>query len=295
MLPAIKHIFPPFSPDRLWAPVVLTTSKPRDNNFTVDTSNMDGDGADSIFGQPTPSSTPVVTTATTATVAKAVEKDSAYLTIKDANAAAQRMEKLKEGTWILWKARVSSLLRRCQTIGYATGTIKPPDIVENPIEYEEWQAKDEATHGIIMNTLGDTSMIDVPGLTEPGKSGSASELWKVLHEVHEIRGVVATGTALRNFATKRAKDDANIATHLIEMKAARMDLEMMGHRIPDNEFKMWIISSLPPSWDDYIKASFGHAGTIEDVNMSSHELRMHILNEYQRRKATGSISATRAS
>ncbi|KIL54328.1 hypothetical protein M378DRAFT_19004 [Amanita muscaria Koide BX008] len=123
-------------------------------------------------------------------------------------------------------------------------------------------------------------MINVPGIHDDERSGSASELWKALHQVHQIQGVVAMGTALWNFVMKRVRDDANIALHLTEMKEERMNLEMMGHRIPENEFKMWLISSLPPSWDDYIKASFGTVGTIEDMNMNSHELRMHILNEY---------------
>ncbi|KIL68999.1 hypothetical protein M378DRAFT_70767, partial [Amanita muscaria Koide BX008] len=144
------------------------------------------------------------------------------------------MEKLKDGTWLLWKARISSLLRRSQMIGYATGKIKPPNKEESPKEHEKWMAMDEETHGIIMAGLGDASMVD---------------LWKVLHQVHEIRGVVAAGTALRNFATKRAKDNANMVMHLLEMKSERMNLEMMGHRIPDDQFKMWLISSLPPSWD----------------------------------------------
>jgi hypothetical protein len=67
------------------------------------------------------------------------------------------------------------------------------------------------------------------------------------------------------------------------MMEYRVELEMMGNTIPDDQFKQHILGSLPKSWDQWINNNIGAVIDISKIPMPLGQLIMHIHNEYKRR------------
>jgi hypothetical protein len=59
--------------------------------------------------------------------------------------------------------------------------------------------------------------------------------------------------------------------HIEKLKKCRVQRE-----IPEEDFKTQIIMTLPLSWERYAESSFATDGNINNVNITSHEMIMHI-------------------
>jgi hypothetical protein len=68
------------------------------------------------------------------------------------------------------------------------------------------------------------------------------------------------------------------------MKGTHVQLESLGQEISEQDFKTQIILSLPLSWEQYAESSFAPDGKVNNIAISSHELIIHIQNEYKRCK-----------
>jgi hypothetical protein len=163
------------------------------------------------------------------------------LSIKDLAAitsAAQRFEKLDDTNWIAWKDNMTNLLDMCEldSEGHIKSTAQCPDPITDPLGAKYWRRQERAACAMITGSVDRSQNVHIPKEDENGEKPSAYQVWQALKEHNQPRGTIATFEMLREFWNKRAYDDTNLSKHLDEMIEYRTELEMMGNRIPDNQF-----------------------------------------------------------
>ena len=72
-------------------------------------------------------------------------------------------------------------------------------------------------------------------------------------------------------------EDADMATHIAQLREIQNRLHVMGSPVPDADFAMLILTSLPDSWDSFTTAFLG--STKADTLMLSQELTSILIDE----------------
>jgi hypothetical protein len=240
---------------------------------------------------PTPASSVTVGTTQSESVshappASSIPDKDERLTLKDIAAitgAAQKFEPLNATNWLAWKDNITNLLEMSDLESHISSTTVPPDMVADPVGAKYWRKMERATHAIITCSIDNSQKVYVTQKTEKGEKRTAAQIWQALKERHQPHGTIASFETLREFWHKRADDDDDLLKHLDEMMEYRVELEMMGNTIPDDQFKQHILGSLPKSWDQWINNNIGAVIDISKIPMPLGQLVMHIRNEYKRR------------
>ena len=193
-----------------------------------------------------------------------------------------KIEPLKEGNWLPWQNRMTSILKLQNVYGLINGTVPKPD--NDPTAFAEWEQKDLVAQVLIKNNLSDEQMVHVDQDTVT----TAAAMWQSLRAVHETRGHSAITAAKRTFYGMRAADDVNIPEHIAEMRRQYNRLCQMGCKILDDEFQTVIVMSLPPTWDHFVASwQAGHIAADPEGKrgITSQELTSILVDEYNRRQS----------
>ena len=192
-----------------------------------------------------------------------------------------KIDSLKEGNWLAWQNRMTSILKLQKVYGLVDGTVVKPD-TNDPQAVEAWEEKDLVAQVLIKNNLSDEQMVHV----DQDIITTAAGMWQSLRAVHETRSESAITAAKCTFYGMRAADDANIPEHIAEMRKQYNKLIQKGCKISDEEFKSVIVMSLPSSWDYYVASYQGAAMKPDKDGKSgntSQDLISILQDEYQRR------------
>jgi hypothetical protein len=149
--------------------------------------------------------------------------------------------------WVTWQVRMMSLLV-CEVEPYVRGEVQQPNKDDNQIGHDNWKKNDNYAKHLITQNVGDESIIHI-------QHGSTSHVpWKNLEAIYEDKSQETAVAIIRNLWHTTAEEEDNIGEHLTTLKKYWECLNLVddgNFKILEVQFKITIVSSLPPSWDGF--------------------------------------------
>ena len=182
-----------------------------------------------------------------------------------------------------------AVLRDQKLDGYIDKGAAPPAPKDprNPTESEEkaiktWTEGDHRAQSRIELSIGDSEMVHIIGAM------TASQMWKQLTLVKEPRGKMGILMARKALYRSEAEEGTELIDHISMLRRLQEELHLLGNVVPDDDFAMILLSSLPGSWDTFAAAYLG--SKTEGTMLTSHELVAILLDEERRRKTKAGSS-----
>jgi transposase InsO family protein len=181
-----------------------------------------------------------------------------------------KIEPLDNSNYYPWKTKVALVLQNEELWGYADGSLtEPTDVAQKP----GWKKNDTRTRAIITLSISNSLIIHIRGAT------TAAETWKAVTSHFEQKGPMGIIHALRDISTTRYDETESLEAHVKKFATFQEDLAMMEHKIEDRDFVMYLLASLPTSFDHF-STSILSSGTVPDSKI----LIPRLLDEESRRK-----------
>lgn len=143
-----------------------------------------------------------------------------------------------------------SLLALCEVEPYVQGEIQQPNKDNDPAGHENWKKNNNYAKHLITQNVGDESIIHI-------QHGSTSHVaWKNLEAIYEDKSQETAVAIICNLWHTTAEEDDDISDHLTTLKKYWECLNLVddgNFKIPEVQFKIAIVSSLPPSWDNFTR------------------------------------------
>src|SRR5271155_5085036 len=141
---------------------------------------------------------------------------------------------------VTWQVRMMSLLALCEVEPYVRGEIKQPNRDDDPTGHINWKKNDNYAKHLITQNVGDEPIIHI-------QHGSTSHVaWKNLEAIYEDKSQEMAVAIICNLWHTMAEEDDDISEHLTNLKKYWERLKIL-----EVQFKFAIVSSLPPSWDNF--------------------------------------------
>ena len=145
----------------------------------------------------------------------------------------------------------------------------------------EMTKKDAKARTRIELAVGDSEMIHLLGVM------TAKAMWDQLQTVKETQGRLGILSAHQMLFWYSADETAfDMASHITKLRRMQEELHLMGSVVPDNNFVMILLTSLPEAWDNYTSGYLGSQGNNPMVNSS--ELIAVLLDKDRRKKGHSS-------
>ena len=177
---------------------------------------------------------------------------------------------------------MTAILRDLELEDLIVKGIPEPKEVGRPTTAEakviaEMTKKDAKARTRIELAVGDSEMIHLLGAT------TAKAMWDQLRTVKETQGRLGILSARRTLFRYSADESAfDMASHITKLRRMQEELHLMGSVVPDDDFAMILLTSLPEAWDNYTSGYLGSQGNAPTVNSS--ELIAVLLDEDRRKK-----------
>jgi gag-polypeptide of LTR copia-type len=169
-----------------------------------------------------------------------------------------QMELLKAHNWMPWKQRMLAVLRDLGLEKYIAKDAKSPESADRAnlttAEQEEqkrWRDSDAKARTRIELAIGDAEMIHISG------ADSVREMWDQLTMVKESKGRLGVLATRRALYRMTAEEGFDMVEHISKLRKLQEELHLMENKVPDEDFVMILITSLPESWDQYTSAYLG--------------------------------------
>lgn len=156
---------------------------------------------------------------------------------------------------------------------------------------EEWEAVDESARFHIATTLHNDVVTHIINCT------TAKQMWDKIATVFKPKSASALAMLIERLCTTRYKEGDSLQNHLAEMENIVAELANMDEIIPDHHVAIFILRSLPSSWDTLVFIMNGEASG----KLKSKDVIERILEEHERRlgstpaqppkRAIGALSA----
>ena len=176
-----------------------------------------------------------------------------------------------------------SLLALCEVESYVLREILQPSWEEDPIGHDNWKKNDNYAKHLITQNIADEPLVRIQHCS------SSHTAWHNLKTIYEDKSQETAVTIIRNPWHTTAEEDKDINEHLTNLKKYWECLNLVddnNFKIPEVQFKIANISSLPPSWDNftwpYISIQKGDT-TDPKVHATSQELIGVLKEEYVQR------------
>jgi len=150
--------------------------------------------------------------------------------------------------WVMWHVQMMSLLMLCEVEPYVLGEISQPNWEEDPVGHDNWKKNDNYAKHLITQNVADEPLVHIQ------HHSSSHTAWCNLEAIYEDKSQETAVAIIWNLWHTMAKDDDNISGHLTTLKKYWEHLNLVDNfKIPEVQFKITIISSLPPSWDNFMQ------------------------------------------
>ena len=150
--------------------------------------------------------------------------------------------------WVTWRMQMMSLLALCEVEPYVHGEILQPSQDNDPVGHDNWKKNDNYAKHLITQNVANEPLIHI-------QHGSSSHTaWRNLKAIYEDKSQETAVAVIQNLWHMIAKEDDNISENLMTLKKywERLNLVDDGNfKILEVQFNIAIISSLPPSWDNF--------------------------------------------
>jgi hypothetical protein len=162
-----------------------------------------------------------------------------------------RIEPLNSSNWLAWKRKMMAILCDLELEDLIVKGIPEPIEAGRPTVAEtkviaEMVKKDAKARTRIELAVGDSEMIHLLGAT------TAKAMWDQLQTVKETRGRLGILSACQMLFRYSADETAfDMASHITKLRRMQEELHLMGSVVPDDNFVMILLTSLPEAWDNY--------------------------------------------
>ena len=103
------------------------------------------------------------------------------------------------------------------------------------------------------------------------------EMWDQLTIVKESKGQLGILATWRALYRATAEEVFNMIGRILNLRKLQEELHLMDNKIAGEDFVMFLITSLPESWDNYTSSYLGSEGNMPEL--SSHELIAILMEE----------------
>ena len=164
----------------------------------------------------------------------------------DTTSSSFRIEPLKGDNYVTWRIQMTDILAELDLWEYVAGdnTTPPSDEARRA----DWKKKDaKALRAIRLRLAKDV-------LVYAQDAASAKEAWDTLRDTFQPAGPIGIVTARRKLFRAQCPDAGDVEEHLRQMRTYRSELHALGQELSDSDFAMTMLTSLPDSWDAFIRA-----------------------------------------
>ena len=164
----------------------------------------------------------------------------------DTTSSSFRIEPLKGDNYVTWRIQMTDILAELDLWEYVAGDNTSPPSDE--ARRADWKKKDaKALRAIRLRLAKDV-------LVYAQDAVSAKEAWDTLRDTFQPAGPIGIVTARRKLFRAQCPDAGDVEEHLRQMRTFRSELHALGQELSDSDFSMTILTSLPDSWDAFIRA-----------------------------------------
>ena len=163
-------------------------------------------------------------------------------------------------------------------------TAAPPDEKTHEKEYKIWKKRDAKMRTRIELAVGNSETIYLLG------ASTAKQMWDQLTTIKESWGKLGILAARRALFRATAPEDFDMTTHITDLRRKQEELHLMGSKLPDDDFAMILLTSLPEPWDNFTSGYLGSQGNAATINLPN--LIGVLLDEERRHKQRGDSSSS---
>ncbi|CAK5284592.1 unnamed protein product [Mycena citricolor] len=166
----------------------------------------------------------------------------------DAASSAYRIQHLTgEDNIQTWTVKMTDILTDMGLHGYPSGTIPKPALPDSDATVIAWSEKDRRALSAIRLRVADGPLIYI---TDAKTSQAA---WDTLMATYQSKGVIGIVLLRRKLSRTTCADGADIEDHIRTLTSIRTQLSALGSQVEDKEFCIILLTSLPDSWDSFIR------------------------------------------
>jgi hypothetical protein len=153
---------------------------------------------------------------------------------------------------------------------------------QDPAAAADWDLKDQIRKEMITTGIKDEQVIHI------SECVTAAQMWDALRIIHEPRSQQTIISTMKVLYSTKAAENADIPTHLHQMRAMCERLTILGHIINNTDFKAILVASLPCTWEGWTSSYFSYQGGLQGNNKADsatvQEVISIVCDEFQRRK-----------
>jgi gag-polypeptide of LTR copia-type len=134
------------------------------------------------------------------------------------------------------------------------GMLKKPDAEEELLNHSAWVFNNCFTQLMLRKYIKDLQM---QYITE---NSNAHDIWTALCQIYNAKGFGSTATALCTLTNAYTSENDNIKKHIKAMQHSWQQMHLYDHKmlmIDEDLFISLLLTSLPPSWKDFIHPFMG--------------------------------------
>jgi gag-polypeptide of LTR copia-type len=176
--------------------------------------------------------------------------------------------KLNGYNWTLWKDEMLDSWALCGLAPMiVNGTLPCPDKGVDPENYESWQLNNRFARQMLRKSVEESQMVYM------SHSTNAHQMWRSLCSIYDTRGfqtIISTSRVL--FSTMASEED-DIEKHIKRLEDCWTQLTIYNTsllRVEEELFKGLLLSSLPPSWNNFIFPFMSKRGPKPGEDSSHH-------------------------
>ncbi|KZV99858.1 hypothetical protein EXIGLDRAFT_831224 [Exidia glandulosa HHB12029] len=183
-----------------------------------------------------------------------------------------------EHNYNAWRVQISDYLNELGLGGHIDGSTQ----LSTATDAAAWRKSDaKALRQIRMRVAKDI-------IVYVQDASTAKEAWDTLAETFRPAGAIGIVTVRRKLYRAQCPEGGDIEEHLRRMREWNSELNSLGQKLADGDFSLTILTSLPESWDSFIRSI-----DVEDLQgtaltparISPAKLIARILQENKRREA----------
>ncbi|OJT11738.1 Retrovirus-related Pol polyprotein from transposon TNT 1-94, partial [Trametes pubescens] len=165
--------------------------------------------------------------------------------MSDDSSSSYRIEPLNGDNYHTWRIQMQDILAELELWEYVSGNNTLP---ANTTQQSAWCKKDaKALRAIRLRIAKDV-------LVYAQDAKTSKEVWDTLAETFQESGPIGIIEARCKLFHAQCPEGGDIEEHLRKLRSYQSELHALGQIVSDTDFSMIILTSLPDSWNPFIRA-----------------------------------------